>query len=235
MTQTGLTHPTATLVAPATPPRAVGVWRHVPNVITVSRLVLALVFFVMLANASAELETGPSVYLHVATIVYLIAAATDWLDGYLARRWHATSVFGRVVDPFVDKVLVLGAFAYFAGPSFTTIRDGQVQTLTGVTPTVVLVLLAREFLVTTLRGVAEGSGASYGAAWSGKLKMVVQCLTIFVVLAYVNYRPELLGNGHEPSVRVFRDACVWITVLVTIVSAWTYLHRSLALARGRGN
>ena len=228
MTDTGLSTPRLPAALPA-----IGAWRHVPNLITVSRLLLSVAFFVMLAHASSELETGPSIYLHVATIVYLVAALTDWLDGYLARKWHATSVFGRVVDPFVDKVLVLGAFAYFAGPSFTTVRLGQVETLTGVSPTIVLVLLAREFLVTTLRGVAEGSGTDYGAAWSGKVKMVVQCFTIFIVLAYVNYRPELGRMGYEPGARVFRDVCVWATLLVTVVSAWTYLRRSVDLARGK--
>jgi CDP-diacylglycerol--glycerol-3-phosphate 3-phosphatidyltransferase len=229
MTDTGISPPRV----PAAALPAIGAWRHVPNLITVSRLSLSVAFFVMLANARTEIETGPSIYLHVATIVYLVAALTDWLDGYLARRWNATSVFGRVVDPFVDKVLVLGAFAYFAGPSFSKIEAGQIVTLTGVSPTVVLVLLAREFLVTTLRGVAEGSGANYGAAWSGKVKMVVQCVTIFVVLAYVNYRPELIRMDYEPAARVFRDVCVWATLLITVVSSWTYLRRSLDLARGK--
>lgn len=236
MSQTGVTQPALKDTAIGhTLPATGGVARHVPNLITVSRLILSIIFFVMLAHASSELETGPSVYLHVATVVYLVAALTDWLDGYLARKWNATSVFGRVVDPFVDKVLVLGAFAYFAGPSFTTIRAGQIETLTGVSPTFVLILLAREFLVTTLRGVAEGSGTNFAAAMSGKVKMVVQCVTIFLVLAYVNYRPELLRGGYEHAARIVRDVCVWATLIVTIASAWTYLRRGYDLAMRRDN
>lgn len=208
--------------------------KQVPNALTVLRLVLSLVFFVMLALVSIEDHHQPTLFLNLATVIYVIAASTDWLDGYLARKWQATSVFGRVVDPFVDKILVLGAFIYFAGPGFSLISGSDWISLSGVTPTVVVILLAREFLVTTLRSVAEGSGQSYGAAWSGKLKMVLQCVTIFVILVYVNYRPELIRVDAEAAARIFRDICVWGTVLVTILSAWTYLSRSVQLNRPAG-
>ncbi len=208
--------------------------KQVPNALTVSRLLLSLVFFVMLALMSFEHHDRPTLFLNLATLVYVIAAGTDWLDGYLARKWHATSVFGRVVDPFVDKVLVLGAFIYFAGPAFSLITGSGWVSLSGVTPTVVVILLAREFLVTTLRSVAEGSGQNFGAAWSGKLKMVLQCITIFVILVYANYRPQLIRVEAEAAARIFRDVCVWVTVAVTILSAASYLQRSLQLNRPGG-
>lgn len=209
--------------------------KHLPNTLTVARLILSLVFFLMLAFCTLETHREPTLYLNIATLIYLVAAGTDWLDGYLARKWQAVTTFGRVVDPFVDKILVLGAFIYFAGPGFTMVHtDGLPVTLTGVTPSIVVILLGREFLVTTLRSVAEGAGHGYGAAWSGKLKMVCQCVTIFVILAYVNYRPELVRLNHDTLARIVRDLCVWGTVLVTILSAWTYLHRSIQLARSVG-
>lgn len=206
-----------------------GLKKQIPNALTVSRLVLSLVFFAMLALVSFERHDAPTLYLNLATLLYVIAAGTDWLDGYLARKWQATSVFGRVVDPFVDKILVLGAFIYFAGPGFAAIRENGWTSLSGVTPTVVLILLGREFLVTTLRSVAEGSGQSFGAAWSGKLKMVLQCVTIFVILVYVNYRPELVRVDWDSAARVLRDSCVWVTVAVTILSALTYVQRTIQL------
>lgn len=205
--------------------------KQIPNALTISRLILSLVFFVMLALTSFENHDRPTLFLNLATLVYVIAAGTDWLDGYLARKWQATSVFGRVVDPFVDKILVLGAFIYFAGPAFALIRENGWISLSGVSPTVVVILLAREFLVTTLRSVAEGSGQNFAAAWSGKLKMVLQCVTIFVILVYVNYRPELIRIDAEAAARIFRDICVWVTVIVTILSAFTYLQRSVQLNR----
>lgn len=208
--------------------------KQIPNALTVLRLALSLVFFVMLALISFENHVRPTLFLNLATLIYVVAAGTDWLDGYLARKWQATSVFGRVVDPFVDKILVLGAFIFFAGPAFALIRGNGWVSLSGVTPTVVVILLGREFLVTTLRSVAEGSGQSYGAAWSGKLKMVLQCVTIFVILVYVNYRPELIRIDAESAARIFRDVCVWVTVLVTLLSAATYLQRSVQLNRPAG-
>lgn len=211
-----------------------GLKKQIPNALTVLRLVLSLVFFVMLAFVSFEQHTQATLYLNLATLIYVIAAGTDWLDGYLARKWQATSVFGRVVDPFVDKILVLGAFIYFAGPSFSFGQGETFRTLSGVTPTMVVILLGREFLVTTLRSVAEGSGQSYGAAWSGKLKMVFQCVTIGVILVYANYRPELIKIDQEFVARIIRDVCVWGTVIVTILSGLTYLQRSVQLSRPAG-
>lgn len=213
-----------------------GFKRHFPNALTVARLLLSLIFFAMLAFAprigGADDESRRStLYLNVATLIYIIAAATDFLDGYLARKWNVVTVFGRVVDPFVDKILVLGAFIYFAGPAF--IGGNPPISLTGVTPTIVVILLGREFLVTTLRSVAEGAGTSYSAAWTGKLKMVLQCVTIGVVLVYVNYRPLLLSIDGDFWARAFRDLCVWVTVAVTVLSAWTYVQRSIAVTRGR--
>lgn len=211
-----------------------GLKKQIPNALTVLRLVLSFVFFVMLALVSFDQHNAPTLYLNLATLIYIVAASTDWLDGYLARKWQATSVFGRVVDPFVDKILVLGAFIYFAGPGFVLMTGGERLTLSGVTPTMVVILLGREFLVTTLRSVAEGSGQSYGAAWSGKLKMVLQCVTIGVILVYVNYRPELIRIDQETAARIFRDVCVWVTVAVTILSGLTYLQRSVQLNRPSG-
>jgi CDP-diacylglycerol--glycerol-3-phosphate 3-phosphatidyltransferase len=208
-----------------------GFYRHFPNALTVSRLLLSAVFFAMLAVAprlvGADDDARRSTaYLNIATAIYVIAAATDFLDGYLARRWNVVTVFGRVVDPFVDKILVLGAFIYFAGPPF--IGGDPPRSLTGVSPTIVVILLGRELLVTTLRSVAESAGTGYGAAWTGKLKMVFQCVTIFVILAYVNYRPMLIRVDGEFIARIFRDVCVWLTVAVTVLSAWSYVQRSLA-------
>ena len=92
-------------------------FRHVPNALTASRLVLAAVFFVILSFYQHEGRGDPSL-LNIAFVVYLVALFTDFLDGYLARRWKVEGAFGRVVDPFVDKVLVLGSFIFFAGKNF---------------------------------------------------------------------------------------------------------------------
>src|ERR1700722_4188253 len=91
--------------------------RRVPNVLTAVRLILAGVFFVMLSWYQYQGRGDPTL-LNMALVIYLLALFTDFLDGYLARRWKAETAFGRVVDPFVDKILVCGAFVFFASTDF---------------------------------------------------------------------------------------------------------------------
>src|SRR5665213_2168850 len=151
-------------------------FRHVPNALTAGRLLLAGVFFVMLGYYQYAGPNNPT-FLNIAFAIYCVALFTDFLDGYLARRWKVEGPFGRVVDPFVDKVLVLGSFIFFAGKNFTIPSPPDpvnVITITGVVPWMVVVILARELLVTSLRGSMEGSGENFGAQFSGKLKMVFQ-------------------------------------------------------------
>jgi CDP-diacylglycerol--glycerol-3-phosphate 3-phosphatidyltransferase len=217
-------------------------FRHVPNALTASRLLLAGVFFAMLAyyqNQGAIEPHGDVIWLNSALIVYLVALATDFLDGYLARRWKVEGVFGRVVDPFVDKVLVLGSFIFFAGKNFTVpwvnpadIRQ-SVTTITGVVPWMVVVILARELLVTSLRGSMEGSGEAFGAQLSGKLKMGFQSATILVILVFVNYRNQL-GAGALRDATVLRDVCIWGTLAITVASGLMYVQKAVALFHKHG-
>jgi len=206
------------------------VFRHVPNLLTTGRLLLAGVFFALLGYYQYQ-GRGQSL-LNIAFIIYLIALFTDFLDGYLARRWKVEGAFGRVVDPFVDKVLVIGSFIFFAGKNFIIPSPEAkfvVYTITGVAPWMVVVILARELLVTSFRGLGEGAGQNFGAAFSGKVKMVVQSVTILVVLVYVNYFAAHAGSGYEPHTKAFRDFCVWATVVVTVVSGLAYVRRALAV------
>jgi CDP-diacylglycerol--glycerol-3-phosphate 3-phosphatidyltransferase len=211
-------------------------FRHVPNLLTGLRLVLALVFFIMLAYYQYEGRGDPWL-LKAAFLTYLIALITDFLDGFLARRWHVEGQFGRVVDPFADKVLVLGSFIFFAGKNFiipeTAARAPSmvVMTLTGVAPGIVVILLARELLVTTFRGMSESSGKNFGAQFSGKLKMVFQSVTILVILLYVNYHKALTEHGYLKGATYFRDFCIWATVVVTVVSGLLYIQRAIAMYR----
>lgn len=216
-------------------------FRHVPNSLTTARLVLAAVFFAMLSYYQHEQpgRHGSALWLNIALAVYLVAVITDFFDGYLARRWKVEGAFGRVVDPFVDKVLVLGSFIFFAGKNFTipfqdiTAIPTNVKTITGVAPWMVVLILGRELLVTSLRGLSESAGQSFGAAFSGKLKMFFQSVTIFVILTFVNYNGWLERHGRDLPVYAtyFRDFCIWATLAVTIASGWIYVQRAIALYR----
>jgi CDP-diacylglycerol--glycerol-3-phosphate 3-phosphatidyltransferase len=224
--------PAIPAVAPRIDPRTIPrVFRHVPNLLTTGRLVLAAVFFALLGYYQYEGRGSPNL-LNVAFIVYVVALFTDFLDGYLARKWKVEGAFGRVVDPFVDKVLVIGSFIFFAGKNFiipVTAGGYVVYTITGVAPWMVVVILARELLVTSFRGLGEGAGQNFGAAFSGKVKMVEQSVTILVVLVYVNYFAVKHGTDSEKYFRWFRDLCVWVTVVVTVFSGLAYVRRAMVV------
>jgi CDP-diacylglycerol--glycerol-3-phosphate 3-phosphatidyltransferase len=166
---------------------------------------------------------------------------TDFLDGYLARKWKVEGAFGRLVDPFVDKVLVLGSFIFFAGRNFIVPRPAQelgmhVQTISGVAPWMVVVILARELLVTSLRGSSEEGGQAFGAVFSGKLKMVFQSVTILAILVYVNYLHWFTTHSAglrsmEWYARGVRDVCIWGTIVITLLSGLLYVRRGVRLFR----
>ncbi|HQY89454.1 MAG TPA: CDP-alcohol phosphatidyltransferase family protein, partial [Tepidisphaeraceae bacterium] len=126
--------------------------QKIPNAITLARLCLAVVLFGLLHIYQYSDLRLPMWYLDACCALFLIASLTDFVDGYLARKWKVESVFGRMVDPFVDKILVLGTFAYLAGPKLGLITE--------VSATVVVLLLGRELLVTALRAKSEGGGQS---------------------------------------------------------------------------
>jgi CDP-diacylglycerol--glycerol-3-phosphate 3-phosphatidyltransferase len=214
-------------------------FRHVPNMLTGGRLLLALVFFTMLSWYQFEGRGDPWL-LNSAFLVYVIALVTDFLDGYLARLWKVEGAFGRVVDPLVDKVLVIGSFAFFAGKNFIIpdtasapphVQAYVVKTITGVAPAMVVIILTRELLVTSLRGSSESSGQNFGAAFSGKLKMVVQSVTILVILVYVNYYKVLSDRGYLQSATYVRNFCIAATVAITVISGLLYIQRAIGLYR----
>ncbi len=186
------------------------------------RLVIAGGFF-----ATLNLYRFPdqnTLWANVAIGLFILAASTDWLDGYLARRWQVESVFGRIMDPFCDKVLVLGGFIYLAGPRFAVapVPEAEaliVTTASGVYPWMVVVIFARELLVTSIRGALEAMGISGQAKTSGKLKMILQSITIPVVIFIaVNLNPtEYIWAAW------IRDIFVYATVIVTIWSGVPYV------------
>ena len=92
--------------------------------------------------------------------MFVVAAGTDWLDGYWARKYGQVTNLGRILDPFVDKIIICGTFIFLAA-----VPDSGVQAWMAV------VIVGRELLVTALRSYLEGEGADFSASMSGKLKM----------------------------------------------------------------
>jgi len=213
--------------------------RHLPNQLTVARLVLAAAFFAVLNQyryaGADQPQTG---LLAGALALFLIAALTDFLDGHLARKWQVVSLFGRIVDPVADKILIIGAFVYLAGPRFIVpagMLDRSadaapgVEMASGVHPWMVVVILLRELGVTSIRAALESRGVDFSARWSGKLKMILQVVAVPIVLIAVWIDPV----AHE-AVRWVRDLVVWATVIATIVSGLPYISGAIKAAGGTG-
>ncbi|MBM4112574.1 MAG: CDP-diacylglycerol--glycerol-3-phosphate 3-phosphatidyltransferase [Phycisphaerae bacterium] len=199
-----------------------GIRAAIPNAITMLRLVVAAGFFVALATGLGD-EQSILRWGNAAVWMFVFAAITDVVDGYLARRWKVVSTFGRVMDPVVDKVLVLGAFIFLAAPPFEA--AGPARLVSGLSPWMVVVILSRELLVTSVRGVLESEGIAFGADRWGKIKMLVQCVTVpLVLLVAVNQL-----DASSAFWRTWRDSMVWITVVVTILSAVPYAVRGQRL------
>jgi len=182
---------------------------NVPNQLTISRLVLSIVLFVLI---------GMKVYLW-GLVVFLIAASTDWLDGYWARKYGQVTNLGRILDPFVDKIIICGTFVYLVA-----VPDS------GVTAWMAVVVIGRELLVTALRSYLEGEGADFSATMSGKLKMVLQCVAAALAL-YALHESQAEG-GASPNLLWAVTISVWAAILITLYSGVAYIHRAIVLLRG---
>ncbi|MBL8989990.1 MAG: CDP-alcohol phosphatidyltransferase family protein [Phycisphaerae bacterium] len=237
----------AILVLPA--PSAIQ--RALPNWLTASRVVLAGVFFAVLTLWRFEDSAASSLkvdwMLLGAAALFGIAVATDALDGYLARRWKVESTFGRIMDPFADKILVLGALVFLAGPDFwwrfpeghPARISGHGLQVSGVYPWMAVLMVARELLITSIRAVLEGQGVKFSSDWWGKGKMILQSAAIPAILVIIALAPVQPNPGGEfwkgDTGRVMIDLIVWTTLVVTVLSGVPYVVRCFhELARNRG-
>ncbi|MCW5764467.1 MAG: CDP-alcohol phosphatidyltransferase family protein [Phycisphaeraceae bacterium] len=224
-------------------PAPTALQRALPNWLTASRVVLAGVFFAVLTlwrfEDSAAARSQVDWMLLGAAALFGIAVATDALDGYLARRWKVESMFGRIMDPFADKILVLGALVFLAGPDFWwRFPDGHparvsghgIQ-ISGVYPWMAVLMVGRELLVTSIRAVLEGQGVKFSSDWWGKWKMILQSAAIpaiLIIIAAAPVRPDAAGAfwKGDPG-RVVVDLIVWTTLAVTVLSGVPYVARCL--------
>jgi CDP-diacylglycerol--glycerol-3-phosphate 3-phosphatidyltransferase len=138
--------------------------------------------------------------------VFLLAALTDFVDGWLARRWRQVTPLGKLLDPMADKLLIAGAF-------IALIEVG------GVPSWMVVVIIAREFAVTGLRGIAAERGIAIAASGFGKIKMTVQVICVCVLLLS---RPHAAEGDVSEIISPFAKALLWATVLVTAASGVEY-------------
>jgi len=184
---------------------------NLPNSITLARLGLTVIY---VAAASVPGVTAAWVTL----AAFVIAASTDWLDGYLARKMNLVTALGKLLDPLVDKILVCAAFVHLS--------------MVGLCPMAVTIfIIAREFLVTGLRQIAVERGVVMAADRWGKLKTIHQMLYVIVALF-------ALCNLDETSSDMLRHVfsrsltpLMWLAVFLTALSGWNYLRASFVFLR----
>lgn len=146
-----------------------------------------------------------------ATIVFVIAVSTDWMDGYWARKYGQVTKFGRIFDPFVDKIIICGSFIALVGLEGSLIQSWMATVVVG-----------RELLVTSLRGMIEGKGGDFSASWLGKWKMVLQCAAVVGPLV-------VLQQPGSDSLLWISRVIVWAAIALTVYSGYDYTVRAAKL------
>ena len=183
---------------------------NVPNVLTLSRLPLSIILFSCIEFS----------YWLVGLIVFLIAAATDWIDGWWARKFNQTSTFGRVFDPLTDKVLLGGAFIFLVAVPASEMRAWIAATVIG-----------RELLVTGIRGYVESLGKKFGADWFGKLKTILQCVWLGAVLTFLEIRERAVAVDFLNAVQIIHLALLYLMAAATIGSGLQYVVKAIRILR----
>lgn len=181
---------------------------NMPNFVTTTRLLLSFVLFSLIAAGG---------WWILAAGLFVVAASTDALDGYLARRYKQVTVLGRILDPFVDKVIVCGSFVF--------LLEKQGDSDSGVNAWMVIIIIGREMFVSSLRGILEKEGKDFSASLSGKLKMAMQCIAVTFSLL------SLSEDLNWPWLPATRDILLWMAVAVTIWSGLIYVIRGFTLLR----
>lgn len=178
-----------------------------PNKLTVLRIIM-IPLFVLFA-----LDT-PISHPYLALFIFALASATDKLDGYLARRFKQVTSFGKIMDPLADKLLVGSAYLVF-------LAQGRMSVVA------VILIIAREYAVSSLRVVAMGEGKLLAAAFSGKIKTAVQMIVAVLILLRL---PDWLSFG-----QTLETALGWLAAAVTLWSGVDYFlaNRSLIHASVR--
>jgi CDP-diacylglycerol---glycerol-3-phosphate 3-phosphatidyltransferase len=178
---------------------------NIPNQLTSLRLILSIVLFV----------TIPLGHYLASTILFCIAAGTDWLDGYYARKYGQVTTLGRILDPFVDKIIICGTFIMLcAVPN------------SGIASWMAVVVMGRELLVTTLRSFLEGEGRDFSAQWSGKIKMGFQCMAVIWSLVALQYEPSEPIPGW---IKQGLPIAAWLAVISTVYSGVIYVFAAIKI------
>ena len=169
---------------------------NLPNALASLRILLAPLMFWIILNPELFTDNGFHITwnYYVASLLFVLASATDFFDGYIARQWNQMTVLGAILDPLADKMLTLAAFL-----GLMMIGEASAWAI--------YIIIVRELFITGIRTVAVSEGISVKASWAGKIKTVAQMIAIGFLLMHWPFGTELL----------------WIAVALTVYSGLEYL------------
>ena len=170
---------------------------NIPNILAFIRLLLAPVLFFFLVNQDAEIfhNIHHSWLNYLAAFIFVVASATDFFDGYIARTFHQITTLGKILDPLADKMLTLAAFL-------------GLMMIGTASPWAIFLILTRELFITGLRVSAVAEGIDISASWMGKVKTVAQMIAIgFLLMGWIG-----------------GSLLLWIAVILTLYSGYEYVR-----------
>ena len=175
------------------------------NKLTLLRIILVPIFM-------AFMMKGGTLYNMIALAIFIVASATDGIDGYIARRYNQITTFGKFVDPLADKLLVSAAFVVLVAQG-------------AMSPWAFMIVLAREFMVSGVRLVASAEGKVIAASIWGKLKTVSQMIAVIAAIVLI--------SGFLPcppqTAKTIIDILIWISTGLTVFSGADYLIKNWSL------
>ncbi|MBE7027458.1 MAG: CDP-diacylglycerol--glycerol-3-phosphate 3-phosphatidyltransferase [Ruminococcaceae bacterium] len=175
---------------------------NTPNKLTLFRILLIPLFMVVALYDVIPFKTV------VSLAVFILACATDWLDGYLARKNNEVTNFGKIVDPLADKMLVTAALLCLVNDNL-------------ISPWIAIIILAREFIVSGIRISAASEGNVIAASMWGKVKTVWQFIAICITLVLADFAADFTFA------KVIIDICMWTAAGLTIISGIDYVVKNI--------
>ena len=170
---------------------------NLPNKITIFRVCMIPVFLVFMLVPSIPYGN------YIATAVFAIACASDALDGHIARKHNLVTNFGKFMDPLADKLLVCSALICFVELSY-------------MPAWIVIVIIAREFIINGFRLIASDNGVVIAASYWGKFKTIAQMITCILLIVQLPFA----------WVEVVEQVFIWLSLILTVVSLCEYIWKN---------
>ncbi len=168
---------------------------NLANKITTLRLLLVPIFIYV---------AGYTDYSLLTLILFSVAALTDFLDGYVARKYDMVTNLGKFLDPLADKILTLSAFIIFSSQGL-------------MSPVVTIIVVIREIIISVFRAVAASKNVVIAASIYGKLKTISQMVTIIIMYLY-----EIFGRSGD----LLIDILIFVMTALTIISGFDYIYKN---------